>query len=102
MNLKIDPRITASINRTNPATPPDKTKNLEQLRESAREFESIYINEMYKAMRKNIPENGLVKKDLATKMYQEMLDMEMAKATSQGKGMGLGEAIYQQLKDKIK
>jgi flagellar protein FlgJ len=81
---------------------PDKAKNLEQLRQSAREFEAIYINEMYKAMRKNVPDGSLLKKSLSTEMFQEMLDMEMARTTASGKGMGIGEAMYDQLKESIR
>lgn len=101
MDLKIDPRISQSLSRTSPSTSPDKTKTQEKLRESSREFEAMYIFEMYKAMRKNIPDSGLIEKGLSTTMYQEMLDMEMAKETAKGEGMGLGEAMYQQLKEKM-
>ncbi|MBM9602998.1 rod-binding protein [Desulfopila inferna] len=102
MNLQIDPRITQSVTPTSPSVAPDKAKNDKQLRQSAREFEAIYINEMYKAMRKNIPEGGLLEKSSATTMFEEMLDMEMARKTAAGKGMGIGEAMYDQLKGNIK
>ncbi len=102
MILKIDPIITESISGTKQPPSPTKAKNLKELRKSTQEFEALYINEMYKAMRKNIPESGLFKKDLSSTMYQEMLDMEMARTTASGKGMGLGEAMYNQLKDMIK
>lgn len=81
---------------------PKKAKSHKQLRESTRELEAMYIYEAYKAMRKNIPDNGLIKKSSGEKMFQEMLDLEMARKAAAGKGMGLGEAMYQQLKDKIK
>ena len=81
---------------------PKKAKSHKQLRESTRELEAMYIYEAYKAMRKNIPDNGLIKKSSGEKMFQEMLDLEMARKAAAGNGMGLGEAMYQQLKDKIK
>jgi flagellar protein FlgJ len=56
---------------------------------------------MYKAMRKTVPDSGLFEKDMASELYREMLDMEMAKATAAGKGTGIGEAMYQQMKDKV-
>jgi len=76
-------------------------KELQSLRKSCREFEAIYIQEMYKAMRKTVPDSGLFEKDMASELYREMLDMEMAKATAAGKGTGIGEAMYQQMKDKV-
>lgn len=83
-------------------TPQTRTnKDLESLRKSCREFEAIYIQEMYKAMRKTVPDSGLFEKDMASELYKEMLDMEIAKTTAAGKGIGIGEAMYQQMKDKL-
>ena len=82
-----------------PDTP--STKKLQALRKSCRDFEAIYVQEMYKAMRKTVPDGGIYKNDMANGLYKEMLDMEMAKATAAGKGLGLGEAMYQQMKGKI-
>lgn len=76
-------------------------KDLKSLRESCREFEAIFIDQMYKAMRQSMPDDGLVPKDNATKMYQDMLDMQMARETAKGKGTGIGETMYNQLKVSI-
>ena len=95
---------TMNIPAANAATTSaDKASNkdLLSLRKSCREFEAIYIQEMYKAMRKTVPDSGLFEKDMASGLYREMLDMEMAKATAAGKGTGIGEAMYQQMKDKV-
>jgi peptidoglycan hydrolase FlgJ len=98
MNLTIDPRtIQTAENLKNKATDPND-QNLKRLRNSCREFEAIYINEVYKSMRKTVPDSGLFKKDMGRTMYQEMLDMELAKQTAAGDGMGIGKAMYDQLK----
>ncbi len=98
MNLKIDPRSTIAENSLNNKTDAVQTKELQTLRKSCREFEAIYVNEMYKSMRKTVPESGLFeKKGSAEEVYQEMLDMEMARQTASGDGMGIGKAMYQQL-----
>lgn len=99
MNFKIDPRIQVS-----PSSQPNinnKTKDLESLRESSREFETLFVMEMYKTMRKSVPESGLIEKNVSTEIFTEMLDMETAKATTQGKGLGIGEAMYNQLAELI-
>ncbi|MGW8193920.1 MAG: rod-binding protein [Desulforhopalus sp.] len=99
MDFKIDPRILTS-HATRPVA--DRTANdLASLRESSRELETIFIMEMFKAMRKAIPEGGLFEKGIASDMYTEMLDMETAKAASRGKGLGLGEAMYNQMAELI-
>ena len=98
MNLKIDPRSAMQ-----PTAQPNKSdskqaKELAALRHSCREFEAIYVNEMYKSMRKTVPEGELFgKKGMAEEVYREMLDMEMARETASGDGMGIGKAMYQQL-----
>lgn len=102
MNIQIDPRIASQISTYNQKQDPALSKNHAKLRESTREVEAMYIFEMYKSMRKNVNENGLIKKTQSTQMFQEMLDMEMARKTAQGKGMGLGEAMFNQLKDHTK
>lgn len=102
MNIQIDPRITQSIHFNKEVPNPGQAKNLKKLRESARELEAMYVYEMYKSMRKNVPDYGILKTSSSTKMFQEMLDMEMARKSAEGSGMGIGEAIYNQLKKNIK
>lgn len=95
MDFKIDPRIQLS-HATLPSTD-IKSKNLKALRESSREFETLFVNEMFKAMRKTVPDNELLGQNSSTEMYTEMLDMETAKAATRGKGLGIAEAMYNQL-----
>lgn len=102
MNLQIDPRITQSTPSVTQQSRPDQAKDLQQLRQSTREMEAMYVFEAYKAMRKNVPENGLFEKSFATKTFQEMLDKEMARTTAAGDGMGLGQAMFDQLKGYVR
>jgi len=98
MNLKIDPRTILPGNTQQSTTDTKQAKELQSLRHSCREFEAIYVNEMYKSMRKTVPESGMFeKKGMAEEVYREMLDMEMARQTASGDGMGIGKAMYQQL-----
>ncbi len=97
MNSTIDPRTVLSHALT-PSTPQEKKEHdLESLREASREFEAMLVMEMYKAMRKAVPESGLFEKSMATDLYKEMFDMEMAKQTASGEGIGLGESMYRQM-----
>lgn len=99
MDFTIDPRIITSAS-TNLSTD-KKTRDLESLRETSREFETIFLMEMMKAMRKATPKGGLFEKSNATEIFEEMLDLETAKTASQGKGLGIGEAVYKQMEDLI-
>jgi len=102
MKVPIDPRAAQALNQAPVEPPSARSKNLKQLRQSTRDFEAMYINEVYKSMRKNVPDGGLLKKSFSEKMYQEMLDMEMAKEAAAGDGMGIGEAMFDQLKDSVR
>ncbi|EKD36191.1 MAG: hypothetical protein ACD_75C01607G0002 [uncultured bacterium] len=103
MDFKIDPRIRTS-HASSHATQPNvdkKAKDLKSLRESSREFETLLVMEMLKAMRKAVPEGGLFEKDMASETFTEMLDMETAKATTRGKGLGIAEMMYNQMAELI-
>jgi flagellar protein FlgJ len=97
MYTHIDPRTIISQAAKIPDAKTLKTKNLAALRESCRELEAIFTNEMFKAMRKTVPDDPLVPGNMAIDTYQEMLDMEMAHHVSAGQGLGIGEAMYRQL-----
>jgi len=95
MDFKLDPRII--ISQSTQTTQNRKERDLQSLRESSREFETMYLMEMMKAMRKSIPEGGLFEKSMSTEIFQEMTDMETAKAATSGPGLGLATAIYNQM-----
>jgi len=84
------------------ATAPLETKNLkgknpEKVKEVARQFEAIFIQQIYKEMRKTVPDNGLIPRGNADEIYTQMLDLEAAKVTTQQGGIGLTDLMMQQL-----
>ncbi len=101
MNLNIDPQFITKPPSLSQDKIDKQNTDLKALREKTREYEAIFINELYKSMRKTIPESGLFEKDMSSEVFKEMLDMEYARLTAKGDGMGIGEAMYQQLKTHI-
>ncbi len=101
MDLTLDPRAQLS-HPVSPNRSDKKERQLASLRQSSQDFETLLVNEMYKAMRKAVPEGGLFKKDSATEMFQEMMDMETAKATAQTSNLGIADAIYNQMAEIVK
>ena len=95
MDFKFDPRIL--ISPPTHTTSTRKDRDLQALKESSREFETLYLMEMFKAMRKSVPEGGLFEKSMSTEIFQEMIDMETAKSAAQGEGLGLATAMYNQM-----
>jgi len=71
----------------------------DKLKKATQDFEAYFVGEMLKGMRKTVPEGGLIKKGHGEKIYEEMLDVEMASHISKGKGLGLAEIMFAQLKE---
>ncbi|MDH4321107.1 MAG: rod-binding protein [Desulfobulbaceae bacterium] len=91
----ISQQMPITLKKTAPAT--DKSKERE-LRKACHDFEAIMLKQMLDAMRKSVPKSGLLDNDsYANKMYQSMQDDELSQEMARGKGMGLGEVLYQQL-----
>jgi flagellar protein FlgJ len=67
------------------------------LHKVAQEFESIFIEELFKEMRNSSMNGGLFGQDRAGKMYQEMSDQAMAQGMSRSGGLGIGAMIEHEL-----
>jgi flagellar protein FlgJ len=67
------------------------------IRELCSEFEALFINQMLQIMRKSIPKSGLLGGGLQEDIYTGMFDERLAAQLSKGKGIGLGEQLYEQL-----
>lgn len=90
--------ITPSLPK--PSTPSTTTQSLKDragLKKACQEFEAVYIQAMFQAMRKTIPEGGVFEQDHATKMYQEMLDQQIATDISRHQSLGLADQMYRQM-----
>lgn len=63
----------------------------------AREFESIFINQMLKTMRSSINKSGLIDGGSAEEMFTGMRDEEMARQMAFSQNSGLSKALEEQL-----
>jgi len=72
-----------------------------RLHQACQEFESIFIAYLLKSMRKTIPETDLIQSGLSRDVYISMMDEEVARSVARGRGIGLAEALYRQIKQKI-
>ncbi|MDR2688994.1 MAG: flagellar assembly peptidoglycan hydrolase FlgJ, partial [Azoarcus sp.] len=68
----------------------------EALRAAAKQFEGLLLQMMLKSMRAATPANDLMDSD-QTRLYQELLDQQMASNLAQSGGTGLSEALFRQL-----
>ncbi|MCW8859520.1 MAG: rod-binding protein [Deltaproteobacteria bacterium] len=96
----MDPKIdTAQLfsQATTQAPKAHRGQDPEKLKEAAQQFEAIFIQQMFKEMRKTIPDDGLIQRGNADDVYTQLQDLEAAKITAQQGGIGLAELMMQQL-----
>ena len=73
------------------------------LREVARQFESLFLSEMLKSMRKagDVFAEGNYLNSNQSELYRDMFDSQMSLTMAGGQGSGLAEALVQQLSQQI-
>lgn len=92
MDSRIDPRIDPRF-----LTPgPRVSREEQQVRAVAKEFEAVMVGQMFKAMRSS-SSPGLLDGGSAMRTYREMLDDEMSREMARGRGLGLADALVREL-----
>jgi len=84
------PRITTGEKRSDRNDP-------EGLKQVCQDFEAIFINSLFQEMRKTVPEDGFLEADMGMDLFQEIMDMEVAREMARKGGLGLGKLLYEQL-----
>ncbi|MBS5793968.1 MAG: rod-binding protein [Clostridiales bacterium] len=70
----------------------------DELKEACTEFESYFLNMMFKSMRKTVVSNGgIFGKSNSEKIFQDMLDEQMTDKMAKQGGIGLADMMYKQL-----
>lgn len=86
----LDPRALGDLKRqAREGTP-------EALAAAARQFEALFLQMVLKSMRDATPSNGLTDSD-QSRMYQSLLDQQLAQNLTQQKGTGLAQVLIRQL-----
>lgn len=71
-----------------------------EIKEACEQFESVFINMLFKQMRKTIEDGGLVQKSHARETFEGMLDEEMSKAITKAGGIGLSDMMVKHFLDR--
>lgn len=77
------------------------SKDDEALKKVCKDFESIFVNMMFKSMKQASQfeeDDGLVEKSFGRGIFEEMRDDELAKKVAEGGGIGIANVMYRQLK----
>lgn len=72
---------------------PEKQK----LFEAAKEFETFFIEKVFKEMKRNVPKTGWIHGGRAEEIFDDMLMTERVKVMSRHTTFGLAEQIYHQM-----
>lgn len=71
----------------------EKKKELQKLETACKDFESIFVMQMMKEMKKTVHKTGLVSGGMAEDVFSDMLDQERSKSAS----IGVGQILFQDL-----
>jgi flagellar protein FlgJ len=80
------------------ATPGDAEQD-KRLRKACTEFESIFLYNLFKEMRRTVPKSSLMPSAPGKDTYEMMFDQKVAEDLSKrGEGIGLQKILYEQLR----
>ena len=68
----------------------------EKLKEACKEFEGLFMQMMYKQMKKTVPKSQLIPESTGREIFEDMLDEEIINNAKE-RGIGLADVLYRQL-----
>jgi len=71
--------------------------NPEAIRQVAKQFESMFMHQVFKTMRATVPEGELTKSGFGGKVFTDMLDQQYADKASASGQLGIADAIVRQM-----
>ena len=94
MNIEgITPQPIQEAAQLSPSRKQDEAK----LKEACDQFESLFLSQMLKEMKKSVPKAEDANKEQDT--YDDMMYDEIAKSMAASGGIGMANVLYQQVKD---
>lgn len=75
----------------------DKVQQEKQLREVSQDFEALFLHQLLKQMRATVPKESMLRGQ-GEEFWQSHFDTEMAGRMAQQGGIGLGDMIFNQLR----
>jgi Rod binding domain-containing protein len=79
-----------------PELPPDQAQ---KLKESAEEFEAIFVGLMLKSMRDSVQKSGLLDGGNGEDIFRGMLDVEYSKSMAAERKTAIADAIEREMKE---
>ena len=96
-NVDLTSRLALDVQSVDSLRLQAKQDPLAAVKSAAKQFEAMFLNILFKSMRDATPQDSLFDSS-QSRMFTQMLDQQMAqKISTTGKGIGLAEALTQQL-----
>ena len=99
-SLSYTPPLTAKVltmEKTEAHHKRGSAADSQKLKEACAEFESLFINQLMKQMRKTVVKSELIDGGKGERVFTEMMDEEISKQMALRQGLGLKEALIEQL-----
>ena len=68
-----------------------------KLRQACQDFEAVFLNQLLKSMRKTVMKSDLFGGSREEELFQEMMDLEIAKSIARTNSTGMADLLYRQL-----
>jgi flagellar protein FlgJ len=94
----IGPLGTAAGGATPAATRRDEQS---RLRDAAHQLEGVFVEQLFKAMRETVPQDGLTNGGAGEDIFTGLLDQKMAAAAPSQWAHGIGESLARQLAPRL-
>ena len=91
----------SEIARTGGAPQTALAANEARLRKAAKQLEGVFVEQLFKAMRATVPENGITDGGSGEEMFTGMLDEHLATLTPGEWRSDLSEALYRQMRSRL-
>ena len=103
-HAKFSETLRAMQRKAESALSPDEAEALQkqkELREACQGFEAMFLNMMFREMRKTVPKDELFGESNAMDIYRDMHDTELMKQVADSGGIGIADMMYKQLSPQI-
>ena len=96
---KVAEGIQGGGTKNQPTSKSDDPLRDKKLRKACRDFESIFLFNLFKEMRRTVPRSGMLPPAPGKETFEMMFDQKVAEDLSaRGEGIGLQKALYEQLR----
>jgi flagellar protein FlgJ len=72
-----------------------------KLKQASHDLEGLFVNELFKAMRATVPQDGILGPPEGQDMFQGMMDEKLAATYASKSNHGIGDALYRQLSRRL-